>query len=544
MFQVRRLALIILAILLIGSFFAASMFIPKLKESTIDKISVADLTALNYYTEQCPPCNYQENGTLQGVAVDLLGEITENMGRKVSLDQLHLVPWTEAYQTTLNSSNSVLFSTVRLDEREQLFSWAGPIYSDSFSLFARWDENFSINSTDDLEGYRIGVITDDSAILQLLSVGVDENQLVYDTNAEALIEKLSNGEIDLWCYSQTSGQYIIQQATGNYFSFKIAFTLESVDFYFAFSKDIADSTVEAFQHAIDEIKQVKENEDSLYDQILGRYIPHIGLAQLCYLTEEWAPFNYLNTEAEGISVEILEAIFQSIGVNRSRADVEVISLSEGLQRVEANTKTVLFSIARTAEREDLYKWAGPFTKSSFVCYASMSKNITISSAEDLNNYRIGVIESTVENNLLINQGVNASNIFNALTPKELIDMLEEDQIDVWTTGDITGRYEMQKAGVDPNNYEIIYEIGEDELYFVFSKDVSDVLVDAFEQALEVVRHQKDTQGVSQYERIIYQTLGVGYARQTFTNQQVIALVNKTAKDIENNATQTFRLINS
>jgi len=42
-----------------------------------------------------------ENGTLKGVAVDLLGEITGKMGRRVTPDQVHLVPWTEGYQAAL-----------------------------------------------------------------------------------------------------------------------------------------------------------------------------------------------------------------------------------------------------------------------------------------------------------------------------------------------------------------------------------------------------------------------------------------------------------
>ena len=95
--------------------------------------------------------------------------------------------------------------------------------------------------------------------------------------------------------------------------------------------------------------------------------------------------------------EILEAVFKNVGVNRSRADVRIAPLAEGFQIAQNNTSTVLFSIVRKPELEPIYKWAGPFTKASFVLYAPVRSNITISSPEDLNKYRIGAVQASVEN---------------------------------------------------------------------------------------------------------------------------------------------------
>jgi polar amino acid transport system substrate-binding protein len=272
----------------------------------------------------------------------------------------------------------------------------------------------------------------------------------------------------------------------------------------------------------------------------------VGLAQLNYLTEDWAPFNYeKNGLPAGISVEILDAVFRVVGVNRSGSDVRIAPLAAGLRQAQENTSTVLFSIARTPEREALYKWAGPFTKSSFVLFAPTSRNITITSPADLNKYRIGAVNASVENSLLLNMGVNAVNIVNGVNPDELLQMLAEGQIDMWATGDVTGQYEiMMNAKVNFSNYEEVYTLSEDNFYFVFSKDVPDSLVNSFQHVLEIVHNQKDTYGVSEYERIIYRNLMVGYARQQFTNDAVVALVNTTAAAIETNATDTFMRINA
>jgi polar amino acid transport system substrate-binding protein len=38
---------------------------------------------LEYYTEKLPPYNYMESGTLKDISVDLLGAITEKLGKKI-----------------------------------------------------------------------------------------------------------------------------------------------------------------------------------------------------------------------------------------------------------------------------------------------------------------------------------------------------------------------------------------------------------------------------------------------------------------------------
>ncbi len=107
-----------------------------------------------------------------------------------------------------------------------------------------------------------------------------------------------------------------------------------------------------------------------------------------------------------------------------------------------------------------------------------------------------------------------------------------------------GHYEINMAGLDTKDYSIVYSLGEKEFYFIFSKDVPDLVVDAFGHALETVRNQKDAQGFSEYERIIYRNLGVSYAQPKFTNEAVMALVDKTAAAIEKNATDAFLHINA
>lgn len=503
-------------------------------------------TALTYYTEENPPFNYLENGTPSGFAVDLLEAITARAGWPANRAEVRVAPWTEGYQAALTRNNTVLFVTARLPEREGLFKWAGPVATDRNVLLARRDSGIAIRSPADLEGYRIGVVADDAGVQQLLNAGVNEGQLVTRRNASELARMLEAGEIDLWSYRELGGQYLAEQQTGNYYAFRSVYAFDDYDVYYAFNRNVSDATVASFQSALDALKRERDAGNvSAYDRILGRYVPSVGLSQLRYLTEEWAPFNYLeNGTAAGLSVEILEAVWQDVGANLTRADIRVVPLSDAFRQAQNDTGTVVFSIVRTPERDPLYQWAGPFTRGTFVLWAPVNRNITISSDADLQGYRIGAVEATVENDLLAERGVNGSRVTHGKTPEDLLRMLEAGEIDLWATGDLAGRFQMMKTAADPNAYEIVYTLSEMDFYYIFSRDVPRTLVSAFNLSLGRAQYEKDARGVSAYERIIYRNLGVGCARQTFSDDAVTALVNTTAAAMERDATGTIQRINA
>ncbi|MDW7732663.1 MAG: transporter substrate-binding domain-containing protein [Methanolobus sp.] len=253
-----RYTYLFLCIILVGALTISSGCLSEGETESVDVNSALEVTDLTFYTEQLPPYNYQENGTLQGLSVDLLETTTEKMGNKVSREDIHLVPWTEGYQAALTQNNTVLFSMARTPEREDLFKWAGPVYTNRKVLFARPDRGISIEGPEDLQAYRIGVITDDVAIQYLLDIGVNQSQIVTESNVSILISKLDNDEIDLWAYPEASGRYFAEQSTGDYNSYTVVYQLHTQDTYYAFSKDVPDSVVQSFQKALDTVRDQKD----------------------------------------------------------------------------------------------------------------------------------------------------------------------------------------------------------------------------------------------------------------------------------------------
>ncbi len=269
------------------------------------------------------------------------------------------------------------------------------------------------------------------------------------------------------------------------------------------------------------------------------------ISDLTFYTEELPPYNYEEDGMlKGLSVDLLEATTEKMGTEVSREEVNLVPWTEGYQAVLNENATVLFSMARTPEREDLFKWAGPVYTNRKVLFARPDQGISIENAEDLQNYTIGVITDDVAIQYLRDIGVNQSQIVTRDNVSELIGALDSGEIDLWAYPEASGRYFAEQVTGDSGSYTAVYVLHTQDTYYAFSKDVPDSVVQSFQQALDEVRDQKDEQGVSEYERIVYQNLGVSHAQQTITDEEVIALVDTTAADIENNASDTFRRINA
>lgn len=226
----------------------------------------ADMTAsakdLTYITEQYPPYNYQEDGKLQGISVDLLEKVWERMGVNLNRSAIQLLPWTEGYERTLKENNTVLFTTFRIPEREQLFKWVGPIATGRDALLARSDRNISIAVPEDLKKYKIGGIVDDIAVQRLLNNGLKKEDLVLEATSAPIIEMLKNGTIDAWAYNDLAGIWLLQQSGANASDYKVAYVLAKGDGYYAFNKGTPDPVVQSFQQAIDYIKSNEGSADA------------------------------------------------------------------------------------------------------------------------------------------------------------------------------------------------------------------------------------------------------------------------------------------
>ena len=228
---------------------------------------------LLFVTEDYPPFNYVENGTLRGIAVDILHGVYREQGSTLPADQVRVLPWPDAYETARSRKNTAVFATIRLPEREHLFTWVGPLASERQVIFADPERSIVISGPADLNRYRIGVVEDDAATPQLRALGVDPATIVTVGNVPDLISLMRAGDIDLWCYGDLAGRYHAGKVTGDPSSFEVVSTLDTRDIYFAFNTDTPDSVIAAFQAALDSVRYEPDQTGvTEYQRIMYRYL--------------------------------------------------------------------------------------------------------------------------------------------------------------------------------------------------------------------------------------------------------------------------------
>ncbi len=221
---------------------------------------------LTYMTEQYPPYNYEENGKVTGISVDLLSAMLKEMGSAKTAADFALLPWAQGYKRVQEEAGTCLFSMTLTDARKPLFKWVGPYIETNISVVAKKGA-VSIGSAADLGKYTFGVIRDDIGMQLLEENGLSQDKMDITAKMSSNLKKLERGRIDAVAYDQSVTMFMIKQAGMNPAEYEAAYVLKSGGLYFAFNKNVPDSLIAEFQQALDTLKA-----DGTYQKILDRYL--------------------------------------------------------------------------------------------------------------------------------------------------------------------------------------------------------------------------------------------------------------------------------
>ena len=115
----------------------------------------ASAVTLSFLTEENPPFNYSENGKIVGSVTEIVRQISTRAGHPAAIE---IMPWDDAYVRAQAERNTCVFATARLENRERLFLWVGPLATNYWALFGKVDFAVPIRTIKDLAPYRIGAV--------------------------------------------------------------------------------------------------------------------------------------------------------------------------------------------------------------------------------------------------------------------------------------------------------------------------------------------------------------------------------------------------
>ncbi len=232
----------------------------------------AELNGLQFLTESYPPYNFEEDGRLQGIGVDLLVAASQKANSPVLASKVKLQPWARAYRETLKSTKHVLFSTTKTEERGPLFKWVGPITKTRVVALAKKSSGIKITKTEDLQNHEVMAIRDDVGEQLLKAAGVPVKNIKTGTHADSIVKKLLADRVKIWVYEENVARWFLKKHGLNGSDYETIHVLTESQLYYVFNKDADDALVKALQSGIDQVKANKAaNGKTEYENILSKY---------------------------------------------------------------------------------------------------------------------------------------------------------------------------------------------------------------------------------------------------------------------------------
>ncbi|MEF2229589.1 MAG: transporter substrate-binding domain-containing protein [Pseudodesulfovibrio sp.] len=141
----------------------------------------ASAESLRVVTEEWPPYNHTVHGIVGGLATEAVRAVLERAGLDYTIESL---PWARAYSLAQHEPWVMVYSILRVQDREPLFQWVVLEGMDvGMHLFRpKSRREIRIKTLDDAKAYRVGVTRQSSPHHFLLSRGFVENANLFPVN--------------------------------------------------------------------------------------------------------------------------------------------------------------------------------------------------------------------------------------------------------------------------------------------------------------------------------------------------------------------------
>ena len=208
-------------------------------------------------------------------------------------------------------------------------------------------------------------------------------------------------------------------------------------------------------------------------------------AKLRILTEEYPPFNYTDAGGNlvGSSTEAVKGIINKLGENIT---IEVLPWAKAYETVTLEPDTALYSMARTAERENQFMWVGPIGSYENWLYAKKGSNIRCGSLDEAKAVKsIAVVKDEAGQQKLAQQG--CINFMYADSTADGLKKLVAGEVDLWLGTGADVDLVAKQAGVDPAEIEAVAFVHKVDLYIAFNKNTAYATVSTWQDALDSLK---------------------------------------------------------
>ena len=214
---------------------------------------------------------------------------------------------------------------------------------------------------------------------------------------------------------------------------------------------------------------------------------------LTILTENDPPSQFIGSDGEltGYTVELVRSIQRLVG---NRDAIRIVPWARGYQAALNEPQVVLFLMARTAERKDLFQWVGPVLELEYGLYGKASSGLKIGTLDEAKKVRsIGVYRDDVRDQVLTHAGF--TNLDRTNDNVSNVRKLMAGRVDLYASSSLTYGTEASEAGFTPKDLRLVLPFQKTQLYIAVSKGTDQKVVDDWNGALKQLRRNGSWQKV-------------------------------------------------
>lgn len=204
--------------------------------------------------------------------------------------------------------------------------------------------------------------------------------------------------------------------------------------------------------------------------------------------EEVPPLQYYDNSKNltGFTVELMRALQQQVG---NSDPIQVVPWARGIYIISKQANTLLFSMARTPERESLYQWIGPIASISYGLYAKTNSPIKLTTLEEAKKIKlIGVYRNDIADETLTRLGFQ--NLDRAASNISSFKKLMVGRVDAIADSKISIEALALASDYQTNDVKQIYELATIQSYIAASKDIDPAIIAKWNEALKTIKKDR------------------------------------------------------
>ncbi|MCV2351533.1 substrate-binding periplasmic protein [Paucibacter sp. Y2R2-4] len=224
----------------------------------------------------------------------------------------------------------------------------------------------------------------------------------------------------------------------------------------------------------------------------GRAAPALRI-----VSEEAPPFNYTeNGTPMGLCTELVQAVLKELQLH---VPIETLPWARAYDVAQHSSHVLIYSIARTDQREHLFKWVGLLTQADYSLFALASRGLKLNQLSDALQLQTATVNADVAEQFLEERGFVKGRHLQSGSRNELnLEKLRQRRVDLWITADVMARHLARQAGQDSQRL-LVRALPLPELnvsfYMAFGQATPDDQVELFRRGLEAIKRN------GQYEQI-------------------------------------------